>query len=45
LGKIIEGFVIPSQPLGIELEDKLDCIKPLSAEKVASELYKVHQLD
>ncbi len=45
LGEIVDGFVIPPHPRGIELERKLVMIQPLSAEKFAAELYEAYQLD
>ena len=40
LGEIVDGFVTPPHPLGIELEGKLVMIQPLSAKKFGAELYK-----
>jgi hypothetical protein len=45
LGEIVDGFVIPPHPRGIELEGKWVMIQPLSAEKFAAELYEAYQLD
>ena len=45
LGGIVDGFVIPPHPRGIELEGKLVMIQPLSAKKFAAKLYEAYQLD
>ena len=45
LGEIVDGFVIPPHPRGIELEGKLVLIQPLSAKKFGAELYEAYQLD
>ncbi len=45
LGEIVDGFVIPPHPRGIELEGKLVMIQPLSAKKFGAELYEAYQLD
>ena len=45
LGGIVDGFVIPPHPRGIELEGKLVMIQPLSAKKFGAELYEAYQLD
>ena len=45
LGEIVDGFVFPPHPRGIELEGKLVIIQPLSAKKFGAELYEGYQLD
>ena len=45
LGEIVDGFVIPPHPRGIELEGKLVMIQPLSAKKFGAELYEAYQPD
>ena len=45
LGEIVDGFVIPPHPRGIELEGKLVIIQPLSTKKFGAKLCEAYQLD